>query len=416
MKKLITLLLAITMGYAASACSSYITHSISGGTVTFTNHSTPPTHSGPMAVYGNWNFGDGHYATGYNATHTYTTSGTFAVTLIMEWMDSATSTYVCGDTTFDTVAVTIVPPTGVSGTVYRDTAHFVFDSLMVWLITYDSVTHIIAAVDSQRIAATSCASPYSFTGVTAGSYLVKAASYFGTTSSSGFVPTYHDSSLSWSTGRYVSVTSSSMTTGANIWMQYGTVISGAPGFIGGDVRYGAGKTTYTVGDPVAGLTIYLLNTSNKLVSRTVTDASGNYSFSVPYGTYTISPEKGGLKTTNWSSVTVSSAAKNMTSINFLENSTKIVPNPTAIPTVIATSNIAIYPNPAHGSISIQWNNTTAKNATISIVNVAGQQVLNTSVSINSTVSNLNIANLQPGVYFMNIQAGASNYNSQLTIK
>jgi len=415
MKKLFTLIAILFTGYMASAsCTASYTTSISGLNVTFTNTSTPPVHTGAMHALANWNFGDGGYSSSWNTSHTYAATGSYTITLYVEWVDSATSTYLCDDTLTSSVSVT--SPTGISGTIIRDSAlgPVYWDSLMVWLITYDTATHIITAVDSQRLVAPGSGhTPYSFTGVTPGSYLVKAAGSFGGTGS-GFVPTYHYSSLSWSTAGYVSVTSGAMSTSEDIYMQYGTLTSG-PGFIAGNVLYGAGKTTYAVGDPVIGLTIYLVNnTTGKLIAATVTDATGKYSFNVPYGTYTIYPEHAGLLTTAWTNVTVSATAPTMNAVSFKENSKTIVPHTSAVPQVTKQTNISMYPNPAHNVLTIECADAANQASYINITDVAGRKILTTS--FNTAKTNVNISGLQPGLYFVNILSRNTTYNQKLTIQ
>jgi hypothetical protein len=415
MKKLITLAAMIFAGYVASAqCSAHFTTTITGLSVNFNNTSTPPSHTGAMTKYANWNFGDASYSSSWSPSHTYSSSGVYPITLLVEWVDSATSSYVCSDTLYDSVFVSSASYTGVSGSIIRDSAlgTVSMDSIWVWLITYDTTSHIIKAVDSQAVAAFYEYTSYSFHGVTPGSYLVKAASMFGS-SGSGFVPTYHDSSLHWNTASYATVTSGSMTTGTDIYMQYGTVPSG-PGFIGGDVTAGAGKGT-AVGDPVPGVTMYLINsTTGKLVSVTTTDASGKYSFNVPYGAYNISPEKAPLTHTDWASITVSTSSKIMDKINFTANSKTIVPNTTGINT-IETTQLAIYPNPAKGKININWNGNV-RSAEVNITDITGKNVYHSIMNVNSTTSQVNISALQQGVYIINVTTENNNYKQKLIVE
>lgn len=83
-------------------CYAYYTSQVSSnGNVNFTNNSS----ASPFGVGWSWNFGDGSGASSFNASHTYTSSGTYTVILTLnDTINYCTSTYM------DTVVVAIGSP------------------------------------------------------------------------------------------------------------------------------------------------------------------------------------------------------------------------------------------------------------------------------------------------------------------
>ncbi|HXS36655.1 MAG TPA: T9SS type A sorting domain-containing protein [Flavipsychrobacter sp.] len=420
MKRIFIFMIAALIAQSSYACTASFSESISASTVTFTNVSSPTSGGSMFPVFSRWDFGDGASSSDWSATHTYSATGRYLVRLIVAYGDSITRTITCEDTAYDSVTITSLTRI-ISGSIIVDStlSHLTYDTFKVWLITYDSTTDIIAAVDSAYTAGYDFV-PYQFNSVTAGNYLIKAQDISTPSSGADFVPTYHTSSLHWNTADYV-LFSTGILSGQDINMQNGIPTSG-PGFIGGNVLYGAGKMTHstgTVGDPVPGLLIYLMDASNKLVSSAYTDNSGNYSFSnIPTGTYTVYPENIGYTTTPWSSIVVSTGTPSINTINFKQTSTAIEPATTAIANVNESNGtIAIYPSPSDGNINLQWGNVSSKTAAVSVVNMTGQKVYQGELNINSNGKNqLNLSQLQSGIYFINIQAGNMQYNQKLSIQ
>ncbi|HXS36461.1 MAG TPA: PKD domain-containing protein [Flavipsychrobacter sp.] len=370
-------------------------------TVTFNN--TSVTGSGILS-YEWWDFGDGTTSSATNPVHNYTTTSSYSVRLIVAWVDSA-RTYGCMDTVYDSVRVDSVVggPSVISGTIYKDSAVApIYADFEVYLITYDSATSIITAMDSTYAFDYGSGYTYYFNSEPSGNYLIKAYITNNDTSGTGYVPTYHDSSTYWATANYLNYIGGTSAT-ANIYMQKGILTSG-PGFIGGDVLTGAGRASGgkgTVGTPVAGLIIYLEDASGKLVEYTHTDAKGNYSFNnIALGSYIIFPEDMGYTTISYP-VTLSSGASKLNSINFKQNSTTIEPSTTGIENVTAENKISIYPNPTTGMVTIQWNNTKAQAADVTVTNITGQKVFQTQLKA-SNQNALNLSQLNSGIYLINV--------------
>ncbi|MBA3830239.1 MAG: T9SS type A sorting domain-containing protein [Taibaiella sp.] len=363
----------------------------------------------------NWDFGDGSTSTTYSPRHAYTVSGIYTVKLRTSYYDSLTSTLVCRDTADSTVIVLV--PNTITGYIYRDSSvgpHV--PDYKIWLITYDSATSIISAIDSTT--AIGSYANYTFDSVATGSYLVKAMITNGPSSGAGYVPTYHDSSVYWSGAQYISHTSGTISY-ADIFMQKGTVTTG-PGFVGGNVLYGAGRssgTTGTVGAPVVGLIIYIRNSSNKVLASSITDASGNYSFSnLPIGSYSIYPESMGLTTTPATAV-VSASSVSVHNVNFKQNSTSIAPIATSVGNTAPAQSFVIYPNPAKGHITIQWSDNATGSADITISNITGQKVYHTLLNRDGNDSNtIYLSQLQPGMYFINVATVATSNTMKLMLQ
>lgn len=84
-----------------------------------------------------------------------------------------------------------------------------------------------------------------------------------------------------------------------------------------------------------------------------------------------------------------------------------------IPTGIRTQNnimFSIYPNPTNNLINIQFGNnySTNKNATIEIIDVVGQTILQQTILINKGVETLNVSNFSKGIYMVNIKNDGQN--------
>lgn len=396
-----------TVNITASACSGKqanftITHN--GLQLIFNNTST-----GAPGITTNchWSFGDGSSSTAYSPTHTYSTSGGYNITLIMDWRDSSTNTLICTDTItkFDSAYISSAN-NYISGYIFQDSSlsapHIDSPEYKVWLIVYDSATNYLTAVDSTIVYGNYFYyTPYSFSSVPVGNYRIKAQLLNGPTTGTSYVPTYHTSSLMWNTANTIHHTGGSFY-GQDILMQVGTAVTG-PGFVGGNVSAGANKGTTANGVP--NLNIYLLDANNKLVASTATNASGNFAFTgIPTGTYSVYPEDMNFTTTPIS-VTIGNGQNTVLNIDFSrsESHKTISPVSTGILDVASKIEYAIYPNPATDKITIQWNSKTVTNADIIVTDVTGKKVFST-VATTAKDTELNLGGLQKGLYFITIQS------------
>jgi Secretion system C-terminal sorting domain/Carboxypeptidase regulatory-like domain/Bacterial Ig-like domain (group 2) len=331
---------------------------------------------------------------------------------------SYTTSTICG-TASATYTVTVNPSAPISGTIYFDSSAYT-GPVHVWLITYTPSTHMLEAVDSQWVDIFSGTSiGYSFNYEPTDSYRVKANIYDTTGGSSMYVPTYHTSSFYWYSADVINHVSTTANTGVDIHMMSGTPTTG-PGFIGGDVTTGANRGTSS-SVPAVGLQIYLLNSAGKVVKRTVTDATGAYSFSsLPLGSYTVFPEDLQYMTTPYSSITLTSTSSSLTVANFVQHtiSYTITPVTEGVQNVTASNaTINMFPNPASGMLNIEWTAKTADAATITISDVAGREVFNAPLNMaaGSGSHQINISNLTNGMYFVSIQSASTSYINKLNV-
>lgn len=278
----------------------------------------------------------------------------------------------------------------------------------VWLIVLNS--GVLSAVDSQTVTAPNMYwdTPYQFDSVMPGTYRIKAQLMNGPSSGTSWVPTYGDSSLYWNTANSITKPAGNVSS-KNIWMKSGPAYSG-PGFVGGNVSAGANKGT---GAGLPGMTVFILNSADKLVNATTTDASGNFSFSnLPTGTYKVRPEDMNYTTTPIT-VNVTNGQATVNNVDFERSKSQktITPKSSGIASVSKNSGLAVYPNPASSSVTVKWN--TPGNANIRITDIAGKTVLTTQ-GVSGT--QVNVSDLQKGTYFITIEGTNVNAAQKLSIQ
>ena len=307
------------------------------------------------------------------------------------------------------------PPASLSGTVTLGTGTTPAVGAKVMLIRKhpDSVmigsswffTWTLSAVDS---AITNSTGGYTFTlpSPRYDSMLVKAFLPVGHSSYSSYLPTYHISSLIWSTATAIAPTVTTSVT-ANIALIGGTN-PGGPGFIAGAVLLGANKTT-AVGDPVPNRLIILTDASNNAVAYTYSDNLGKFSFpGLPYGNYKIFGDVMG-KTSTPLNLSISTGSPSMTSIVFEEKALTFNAKATTGVANVAGQQNGIYPNPAKNSITI--TGLTA-DATVTISDMTGRTLVQQAVSAsNNTV---NIATLATGNYVVKLATAQATTTIKLT--
>jgi len=307
------------------------------------------------------------------------------------------------------------PPPTISGTITLGTGTTPANGAKVMLIDrgMDSIWTgttwtwgmTLKAIDSTI---TSSTGTYSFTinsGHVNDTMLVKAFLLPSHSSCSSYLPSYHTSSLIWSSATAIPYTGASIT--ANIALIGGTN-PGGPGFVGGSVLAGANKST-AAGDPLPNRLIILTNAANQAIAYTYSNASGQFSFpGVPYGSYKIFGDVGG-KTSTPLSFTLSTAAPSAAFIKFEEKSQTF--NASMPPTGIAgvaTQAAGIYPNPAKNNIAITG---LTGDAQVTIYDVTGKTVVAQTVTANN--NNINIATLAAGNYILKLATATEVSTSKL---
>ena len=385
--------------------------------VTFNNTSSVLNNANPIiSRVSDWTFGDGGVAnnTYSSVSHTYASAGTYTVRLINRYVDSSnTNTVYCRDTAYQTVTVT-GGPTGnyISGGIIWDSSlNLGSSSFKVWLITFDTATNIISAVDSATATGTWGQVLFQFNNKAAGIYRLKAAVLPGASGYTLLAPTYHYNTTYWANATLVNHTGG-VSSGIGINMKAGSSANG-PGFVAGNVTLGAGKGTAT---GVPNLLIILRNASNQLVKSTFTNANGDYSFSnVPLGTYTIYPENMPQITTPSAAFTISATNTTFNGVDFTKNSKKIVPNSLGIAKADLVHAFSVYPNPTKDFITIHALGNGIYVNTIQLVDMKGS-VLLTEVNSSASDFNLSLSAIPTGVYYLKITAGTTQQIEKLIIQ
>jgi hypothetical protein len=302
---------------------------------------------------------------------------------------------------------------GIAGTV-RKQGGGIAANAKVWLITesLDSTTTpystVLTAIDST----VSNASGRYYFGRSTMLYdaiHVKAALQPSDPAYSSFLPTYADSSLSWSTA-YTPLTF--------VWSQHkndfdislrGGTNPGGPGFIGGNVLVGANKQT-AVGGPLSGRILLLTDAAGKAVAYTYSDASGMFSFgNLPLQSYLLFGDAWG-KTNPPLSITLSAGSDSVTNVLFEENSTTFQGSfsSLAVTENAALKNLLLFPNPAGDRLFIGGLNSISGAKTVVIRDVTGARI---SSQQPGPDGGLETKSLPAGVYLLQLQTqqGAGNF-------
>jgi len=402
-----------------------------GLSINFYCSNTPPAF-GQHNTY-SWSYGDGSSSTVYfgsGAYHTYAAAGTYTVSVTVDWDSTSTPLDSLGDSSGTvecsataSYVITVAPINRISGYIefYGPAYDTTSSGIKVWLITYDSSTSLLTAVDS-----TTSYGYYEFLGEPNGEYRVKA---YDTTKTSGmgYVPTYADSTMHWDTARVIY--HSGGDDFANIYMRYGTLTSG-PGFIGGsvlagaDIHPGGGERTTTSYTPVAGALVFLYNASGVTIAYTYTDGSGNYSFSnLPLGSYFTYPEALNYKTIPYAGVTLTSSSASATGIGFIQHTVSKTITPTggtaSVTNIAATeTKVNVYPNPTSGTVNIAWQQSTEEKAQIVVSDITGREVYKTDINITPGMGSMhiNLSELINGLYIVRVKAADINYEQKIVLQ
>ncbi|PZF71028.1 PKD domain-containing protein [Taibaiella soli] len=356
--------------------------------------------------HANWYFGDGTSAMNVlNPTHTYAAAGSYYATLEVRWTDS-NNNVICVDSLTHQIQVSNI----IDGYVKVDsTNNPSIDSFKVWLIQYDSLSNTLSAVDSMYTSG-SLWSYYSFSNKPAGVYYTKAKMLDQTVGSSGYVPTYHEQSLYWSTATAI-YHNGLGTVDKHIRMQHGVVTSG-PGFISGNISAGANKGT---GTGIAGIIVYLRDYNNQLVASAYTDVNGDFSFNnIPLGTYSLYPESMNYITTPIANITITSAQPSASGYRFGQTANEIKPKATGVENVTKATYL-LYPNPANNKVIVRWGDVNGT-ANIVITDIAGHKVYQSENVKMSGNTEINVSSLQSGLYFIKVESGNTQEVTKLAIQ
>ncbi len=90
-------------------------------------------------------------------------------------------------------------------------------------------------------------------------------------------------------------------------------------------------------------------------------------------------------------------------------------HPASTPAIVRDDRLNVYPNPASSILNIAWPDAAPADATMSIVNMAGQQLYTTSLSSASRHATLSIGDLPVGMYVCVLQSGGERWYSKFAV-
>lgn len=267
-----------------------------------------------------------------------------------------------------------------------------YDSLIVYLIAYDSANATLTAMDS-LVVYNQDSGWFNFTDCSNfPKTLFKAALLPGSGIYNSYLPTYGDSSVLWSGAREYGQSNLGpviirMKAGSN---------PGGPGFIGGYISQGANKHGAGLDD----IQVTLFTDAGDPVAFTTSFNAGRYEFSnLALGKYQVLVEIPG-KPSSIHYVTLDNDHKSADDLNFEVNSTYISTLNSVIS--IRPNLFKAYPNPAHESLVIEA--LSSENLTdLKVFSIQGvEQTVNYTVDGDQKIT-IDVQSLKAGVYL--VQAG-----------
>jgi hypothetical protein len=79
------------------------------------------------------------------------------------------------------------------------------------------------------------------------------------------------------------------------------------------------------------------------------------------------------------------------------------------------TNMGIYPNPNTGKFEIQLSNPDYQDATLKIINMLGETVLQKEVTINNVPLQIDISSFVEGIYFVKLQTDKETYLKKVIV-
>jgi hypothetical protein len=297
------------------------------------------------------------------------------------------------------------------GSVYAGSQNFPLDEGMVYLISFDSTTNQLTAIDSTTLVidSTTSESYYFFGPVPCGDYLVKAAASENSAYYTDHIPTYFGNSPFWDFAETITIDEFNIQMLCQVTLIAG-YNPGGPGFIGGDVTQGANKMG-DIGDPVEGVTVMLFDNSSNAIAYTYTDENGAFGFSeIAWGTYQVYAEILNKETTPVV-ITIGPDQPSFEDVHVLVFDTEITTSIDEQPLIVLNTT-GLYPNPTSGGVSIELASEAAINLQISIRDVTGRVVMSdmARLSVGGNKISLDVTRLNEGYYnveLMNIDAGVT---------
>lgn len=291
------------------------------------------------------------------------------------------------------------------GLTYPVDSNEVFSNIQirVYLIQHDAEAGTLTAIDSLDM---NNQFHYDFGDVEAGEYLVKAALLPESDEYENYLPTYYGQSLWWDEAETITIPYQGYGF-RDVFMLAGEN-PGGPGFIGGLISEGANLTTNGTGNrsngnPLANISVLLLDKQDNPITHTVSDENGEFYFeNLAYGTYKVYVEILGLEQV-FQLVTISPENPNVNDIAFEVGENGIS---TATSQLFDTQQLQVFPNPVKERINLFINSPITMEATIQVTSLVGKNILNHQQSIQAGQQQLQLEvnTLPQGVYILTIQS------------
>ncbi len=342
-----------------------------------------------------WDFGDYTYGNGKNTTHQYQQPGSYTVKLKStsfhpQTLDTCISFYQ------ENIQVNGSPTAGLWGQVFADSNSI--DNGVVYLYSYNSNNHNLSFVDStmvQRIDSINI-SYYIFSNLNYGKYVIYLKLLANSVYNQNYGSAYSGNTIYWDKSFAVSLNKASTNFPLNLthlYKQNGT--SSISGYV-----YQGNKAN--VGDPIAGVPIFILDNAKVIVDFQYSQSNGSYSFQG------LSPQKYFIycDVINHSiypaDALLTLQNQHINNINIYIGSSVV----TSIETAKLPNDFKIYPNPANKVLSFEFVNPKSQVLNYRITNILGESVLYNSILAKKdrNTYKIDVSHLQSGVFVFSVES------------
>jgi hypothetical protein len=270
---------------------------------------------------------------------------------------------------------------------------------------------VLTKFDSVTYQTTDALGNYNFSAINSSSYILMCVP-----TASNLQTTYANGSISWK-GATVLNHGCVTNTVQNINVVALTNLGTGPGVLSGKVleglKFGQKSALVSPGGPVKGIQVKCgRNPGGDAIAQTTTNPLGEYSFSnlpanAPGQSFFILVDIPGLDTNGTYHKIITLGNPTFTDLDFVADSAKINPGIFIGVKEILTKNASykIYPNPTNGIINFEGELLLPTEIQVSITDVLGKEIFNTSPKIAERKFEINLTGMKSGVYFFNINIG-----------
>jgi PKD repeat protein len=377
---------SITVGSNSVNCENWITYTNSGLTYNFEGH----THS-PYPTSYHWSFGDpqsgsNNTSTLQNPVHVFSGSGNY--TLELNTLDSTG----CAWTRHETISVSAT--CDVNGYAFIGDSLFV-DHGLAELIKVENGSDSVVA--SQQFG--DSIGMYWFGGVYPGHYYIRitllpTSVYYGL-----YVPTYYVSAADW--GDAVLIELGQPENPYNIHMHHANGLTSGDGNINGTINQ-SGKYNMS-GSPASDVEVMLMDATGNVLAYTMTNSTGEFSFSdIALGTYKVYPEMI-LKTTTPTTVTLDATHTGANVVFSIEGSNISGINDGLKQAEFTVSDV--YPNPVSDVANATIHSPQPVTITVAIYSITGEYVKQSQFLLHTGANKITIpvSDLKKGLYYVKVE-------------